>query len=120
MITTLLLEADQDPTAVIGGIVPSLGSNGHAGQGKLLVAEADESDGSLVKFSPSLGVITNLELDHTDHYSSLDELISTLQRFAGGCDRVLANHDCQILQEHFQPTAWWSCLLYTSDAADEL
>ena len=60
LITTLLLEADQDPTAVIGGIVPSLGSNGHAGQGKLLVAEADESDGSLVKFSPSLGVITNL------------------------------------------------------------
>ena len=108
LITTLLLEADQDPTAVIGGIVPSLGSNGHAGQGKLLVAEADESDGSLVKFSPSLGVITNLELDHTDHYSSLDELISTLQRFAGGCDRVLANHDCPILQEHFQPTAWWS------------
>ena len=100
LITTLLLETDQDPTAVIGGIVPSLGSNGYAGQGKLLVAEADESDGSLVKFSPSLGVITNLELDHTDHYSSLDELISTLQRFAGGCDRVLANHDCPILQEH--------------------
>ena len=73
-----------------------------------LVAEADESDGSLVKFSPSLGVITNLELDHTDHYSNLDELISTLQRFAGGCDRVLANHDCPILQEHFRPTSWWS------------
>ena len=60
LITTLLLEADQDPTAVIGGSVPSLGSNGHAGQGKLLVAEADESDGSLVKFSPSLGVILSL------------------------------------------------------------
>ena len=108
LITTLLLEADQDPTAVIGGIVPRLGSNGHAGQGKLLVAEADESDGSLVKFSPSLGLITNLELDHTDHYTSLDDLISTLQRFASGCDRVLANHDCPILQEHFRPTAWWS------------
>ena len=108
LITTLLVQAGEDPTAVIGGIVPCLSSNGHAGQGRLLVAEADESDGSLVKFSPSLGVITNLELDHTDHYNDLDDLIATLQRFAGGCDRLLANHDCPILQEHFQPDAWWS------------
>ena len=82
--TTLLHAAGEDPTTVIGGIVPCLGSNGHCGQGRLLVAEADESDGSLVKFQPSLGVITNLELDHTDHYSGLDDLIATLQRF-GNC-----------------------------------
>ena len=108
LITTLLLQAGEDPTAIIGGIVPCLASNGYSGQGRLLVAEADESDGSLVKFSPSLGVITNLELDHTDHYKGLDELIETLQRFGSGCGRLLANHDCPILQEHFQPTAWWS------------
>ena len=50
LITTLLVKANEDPTAVIGGIVPCLKSNGHAGRGRLLVAEADESDGSLVKF----------------------------------------------------------------------
>ena len=108
LITTLLIEAGEDPTAVIGGVVPCLGSNGHSGQGRLLVAEADESDGSLVKFRPSLGVITNLELDHTDHYDGLDDLISTLQRFGRGCERLIANYDDPILQEHFEPTAWWS------------
>jgi len=108
LITTLLVKADEDPTAVIGGIVPCLKSNGHAGQGRLLVAEADESDGSLVKFEAHLGVLTNLELDHTDHYSDLNDLITTLQRFAGGCDRVLANRDCPILRKHFQPDCWWS------------
>ena len=108
LITTLLVKADEDPTAVIGGIVPCLKSNGHAGQGRLLVAEADESDGSLVKFEAHLGVLTNLELDHTDHYSDLNDLITTLQRFAEGCDRVLANRDCPILRKHFQPDCWWS------------
>ena len=49
-ITTLLAVTEEDPTAVIGGLVPYYKSNGHSGQGRLLVAEADESDGSLVKF----------------------------------------------------------------------
>ena len=106
--TTLLMEAGEDPTAIIGGIVPCLGSNGHAGHGRLLVAEADESDGSLVKFRPQLGLITNLELDHTDHYDGLDDLIRTMRRFADGCDQVLANRDCPILREHVLPDAWWS------------
>ena len=72
------------------------------------MAEADESDGSLVKFRSHLGVITNLELDHTDHYGGLDDLIATMQRFGAGCERLLANRDCPILREHFQPDAWWS------------
>ena len=108
VITTLLEAVGEDPTAVIGGVVPCYGSNGHAGRGRLLVAEADESDGSLVKFSAHLGVITNLELDHTDHYSGLNDLIATLQRFGAGCQRLLANHDDPILREHFNPSAWWS------------
>jgi UDP-N-acetylmuramate--alanine ligase len=72
------------------------------------VAEADESDGSLVKFNATLGVITNLELDHTDHYRDLDDLITTMRRFAAGCGRLLANQDDPILSEHFQADAWWS------------
>lgn len=108
VITTLLAAAGEDPTAVIGGVVPCYGSNGHAGSGRYLVAEADESDGSLVKFQAELGVLTNLELDHTDHYNGLDDLVATLQRFASGCERLLANQDDPILRDHFQATAWWS------------
>ena len=108
MVATLLAATNQDPTAVIGGIVPAFGSNGRSGAGALLVAEADESDGSLVKFPASLGVITNLELDHTDHYPDLDSLISTLQRFAQGCESLLANWDDPVLRQHFHAQAWWS------------
>ena len=108
VITTLLEAVGEDPTAVIGGVVPCYGSNGHAGTGPLLVAEADESDGSLVKFSAQLGVITNLELDHTDHYAGLNDLIATLKQFGAGCQKLLANHDDPILREHFEASAWWS------------
>jgi UDP-N-acetylmuramate--alanine ligase len=108
LIATLLEATDQDPTAVIGGIVPAFGSNGRHGEGDLLVAEADESDGSLVKFRAQLGLLTNIELDHTDHYPDLDALISTLQRFASGSGRLLANRDCPILREHFKADSWWS------------
>ncbi|MGC6482945.1 MAG: UDP-N-acetylmuramate--L-alanine ligase [Synechococcus sp.] len=108
MITTLLAAAGEDPTAIIGGTVPCYGSNGHAGQGRLLVAEADESDGSLVKFAAHLGVITNLELDHTDHYADLNDLIATLKRFGDRCTNLLANHDDPILRGHFEAQAWWS------------
>jgi UDP-N-acetylmuramate--alanine ligase len=108
LIATLLEATGQDPTAVIGGIVPAFDSNGRQGAGRLLVAEADESDGSLVKFRPSLAVLTNIELDHTDHYPDLASLIATLQRFASGSAALLANRDCPVLREHFQADAWWS------------
>ncbi len=116
LIATLLAAVDHDPTAVIGGIVPAFGSNGRHGEGRLLVAEADESDGSLVKFAPHLGVLTNVELDHTDHYPNLEALIDTLQRFASASTRLLANWDDPVLREHFQPHCWWS--IETSTGVD--
>lgn len=108
LVASLLAATGHDPTAVIGGVVPAFGSNGRHGAGRLLVAEADESDGSLVKFRPQLGVLTNVELDHTDHYPDLDALIATLQRFAGGSRRLLANRDCPVLRKHFCADHWWS------------
>jgi UDP-N-acetylmuramate--alanine ligase len=108
LVATLLQATDNDPTAVIGGVVPAFGSNGRHGAGRLLVAEADESDGSLVKFRPRLALLTNVELDHTDHYPDLEALITTLQRFCGGAEALLANGDCPILREHFQASYWWS------------
>jgi UDP-N-acetylmuramate--alanine ligase len=108
LIASLLHATNHDPTAVIGGVVPAFGSNGRNGQGALLVAEADESDGTLVKFQAWLGVITNLELDHTDHYPDLAALIATLQRFGRGCQQLLANRDCPILRGQFEASHWWS------------
>jgi UDP-N-acetylmuramate--alanine ligase len=108
LIASLLHATNHDPTAVIGGVVPAFGSNGRNGHGPLLVAEADESDGTLVKFQAWLGVITNLELDHTDHYPDLGALIATLQRFGRGCQQLLANRDCPILREQFEASHWWS------------
>ncbi len=116
LVATLLEASGNDPTAVIGGIVPAFRSNARAGQGRLLVAEADESDGSLVKFRPSLGLITNLELDHTDHYPNLEALIETLRSFAAGCETVLANRDDPVLRTHFHPSVWWS--IETTEGAD--
>ncbi|TGG85893.1 MAG: UDP-N-acetylmuramate--L-alanine ligase [Aphanocapsa feldmannii 277cV] len=96
-IATLLLALGRDPSAVIGGVVPAFGSNGRSGRGGLLVAEADESDGSLVKFAPALGLITNLDLDHTGHYGSEATLVDTFVEFGRNCEQVLANADCESL-----------------------
>nr|APP88199.1 UDP-N-acetylmuramate--alanine ligase [Paulinella micropora]AQX44966.1 UDP-N-acetylmuramate--alanine ligase [Paulinella micropora] len=108
LITILLSKANYDPTSIIGGILPAVGLNGQSGKGSLLVAEVDESDGSVIKFRAQLGVITNLELDHTDYYSSFHYLILTLQNFANSCKRILANRDCPSLRDYFKADAWWS------------
>ena len=64
----MLTQAGLDPTIVVGGEVNAWQGNARIGQSQYLVAEADESDGSLVKHSPKIGIITNIELDHPDHF----------------------------------------------------
>jgi UDP-N-acetylmuramate--alanine ligase len=81
MVATLLGFAGIDPTIVIGGRLNSLGSNARLGQGKFLVAEADESDGSFLKLSPTIAVVTNIDADHLDFYSGIDEIKDTFVEF---------------------------------------
>ena len=81
MIATVLSHAGLDPTAVIGGRLDLLGSNAKLGQGKFLVAEADESDGSFLKLSPTIAVVTNIDLDHLDYYHDLEEIKATFVDF---------------------------------------
>jgi UDP-N-acetylmuramate--alanine ligase len=81
LVATVLHAAGLDPTAVIGGKLPSLGSNARLGQGEYLVAEADESDGSFMKLSPTVAVVTNIDPEHLDHYGSLDALKRTFVDF---------------------------------------
>jgi len=74
MIATVLAHGGLDPTAVIGGKLNIFGSNAKLGQGELLVAEADESDGSFLKLSPTMAVVTNIDPEHLDHYRDLEEI----------------------------------------------
>ena len=108
IIATLLQLTNQDPTAVIGGLVPSFKSNGRSGQGEFLIAEADESDGTIQKLQGQIGIITNLELDHTNYYANLESLINTMQKFGKNCTQLVLNKDCKILKAHFKDAIWWS------------
>lgn len=71
LIATILGHGHLDPTVVIGGRLNSIESNAKLGQGEFLVAEADESDGSFLKLSPTIAVITTIDLEHVDHYPSI-------------------------------------------------
>ena len=82
MIATVLVGGGLDPTAVIGGRLNAFGSNAKLGQGEFLVAEADESDGSFLKLSPTIAVITNIDREHMDHYADMDEIRSAFTDFA--------------------------------------
>jgi len=74
MVAQILSGSNLDPTIVIGGRLEILGSNAKMGKGDLLVAEADESDGSFLHLSPTIAVVTNIDAEHLDHYGSLDRL----------------------------------------------
>ncbi|MDY7033470.1 MAG: UDP-N-acetylmuramate--L-alanine ligase [Thermodesulfobacteriota bacterium] len=74
MIATVLSHGDMDPTVIIGGRLNSLGTNAKLGQGEFLVAEADESDGSFLKLSPTIAVVTNIDQEHMDHYKDMEEV----------------------------------------------
>ena len=81
MIATVLAQGGLDPTAVIGGKLNIFGSNAKLGQGELLVAEADESDGSFLKLSPTIAVVTNIDPEHLDHYQNLVEIQNAFLEF---------------------------------------
>jgi len=81
MIATVLAHGGLDPTAVIGGKLNIFGSNAKLGQGELLVAEADESDGSFLKLSPTIAVVTNIDPEHLDHYRDLEEIQKAFLEF---------------------------------------
>jgi len=108
MIGYLMLKAGLDPTIVVGGEVNAWEGNARLGQGPYLVAEADESDGSLVKLSAAIGVVTNIELDHPDHYATLDEVVATFKTFARRCHTLVGCIDCATVRRDLQPDVSYS------------
>jgi UDP-N-acetylmuramate--alanine ligase len=81
MVATVLVHGGFDPTVVIGGRLNAFGSNAKLGKGDFLVAEADESDGSFLKLSPTIAVVTNIDREHLDHYADLAEIQSAFVDF---------------------------------------
>jgi UDP-N-acetylmuramate--alanine ligase len=81
MVATVLARGGLDPTMVIGGRLRSLGSNARLGRGDFLVAEADESDGSFLKLSPTIAVVTTIDEEHLDYYRDLEHIKETFLQF---------------------------------------
>ena len=100
--------ANSTPTVVIGGKLKSIGVNALLGRGKYIVAEADESDGSFLKFSPTIAVVTNIDREHLDFYPDIEAIKSAFQNFL---DRIpfyglavicLDNEHVQAILPHIQ------------------
>jgi len=85
IIASVLEKGGLDPTVVIGGKLKSIGSNALLGHGDFIVAEADESDGSFLKMSPTIAVVTNIDREHLDFYKDLDDIKNAFLNFI---DRV--------------------------------
>jgi UDP-N-acetylmuramate--alanine ligase len=82
MVASILTSGHLDPTVVIGGRLDIWGgSNAKLGQGDILVAEADESDGSFLALSPAIAVVTNIDHEHMDHYGEMEIIRETFVRF---------------------------------------
>jgi UDP-N-acetylmuramate--alanine ligase len=81
MVAHLLAAAGLDPTAVVGGRLNNFGSNAKLGRGELMVVEADESDGSFLRLSPTVAVVTNIDPEHLDHYGDFERLRAAFAEF---------------------------------------
>jgi UDP-N-acetylmuramate--alanine ligase len=82
MVAAVLARGGLDPTIVVGGRLHALGTNARLGHGQFLVAEADESDGSFLRLSPAVVVITNVDREHLDHYAGLEAIRQAFVYFA--------------------------------------
>ncbi|HET6152476.1 MAG TPA: UDP-N-acetylmuramate--L-alanine ligase [Marmoricola sp.] len=86
MLTVALQHCGADPSFAIGGDLNESGSNAHDGTGTLFVAEADESDGAFLVYSPEVALVTNVEADHLDNYGTEEAYRAAFTEFLGRID----------------------------------
>lgn len=101
MVGAVLTEAGMDPTLVVGGLVKTLNTNSVLGSGDIIIVEADEYDRSFLALSPTLSIITNIELEHTDCYKDLEDIQNAFIQFANSTPfygRVIACIDSSGVQ----------------------
>ncbi len=121
LVAGVLAAGELDPTVIVGGVVKTMGSNAVLGKGEHLVAEADESDGTFLHLTPTIAVVTNIDLEHVDFYPDLGALRDAFRRFVqqvpfyGTCVlcvddpevRALAPHiDRRVVTYGLSPEAW--------------
>ncbi|MCT1551501.1 UDP-N-acetylmuramate--L-alanine ligase [Brevibacterium casei] len=124
--TTVALQAcGLDPSFVIGGVLSTTGTNAHLGTGDVFVAEADESDGSFLLYEPAIGILTNVEADHLDHYGTAENVRQAFIDFCDGIGRrggtVIACADdpgSRDVAEHARETGTTVLLYGTAEDAD--
>lgn len=103
LVGAVLQTGGLDPTIIVGGVVKSLGTNSRLGSGDVLVAEADESDGSFLQLIPNVVVVTNIDREHIDHYQSFQKLTRAFLDFTnrvpfyGACVLCLDDSNVQAM-----------------------
>ncbi len=104
MLAVMAVEAETDPSYIIGGDVHQLGSGARAGTGEWFIVEADESDGTFLELGHEIGVVTNVEPDHLEHHGGEDELRDAFRRFAGqGRESIVCADDPGAAALAFEP-----------------
>ena len=81
LISHILIEANMDPTVIIGGHLKNISTNARLGSGTFLIAEADESDRSFLQLQATLAIVTNIDLEHLETYADLDDIKNTFKQF---------------------------------------
>lgn len=100
MLTQILVMADYDPTAVIGGRLPLIGSNGLAGSSEYMVCEACEFVDTFLKLSPDVAVLLNIDNDHLDYFKTMENLTASFHKFVGmaGKAAIVNGDDSRVME----------------------
>ncbi len=107
-LSTILELSTHNSSSITGGVIPLYKSNCHLENTKYLVAEVDESDGTINKYKSDIGIINNIDFDHCDHFSNLSEVISSFKSFARNSKKILLNFDCETSKINFYSNFQWS------------
>jgi len=107
-LSTLLELCTRNSSSITGGIIPIYKSNAHIEDTKFLVTEIDESDGTISQYNPNIGIINNIDYDHCDHFSNINEVLTAFKIFASNSNELLINYDCEITRKNFASNNQWS------------
>ena len=95
-LTQVLVMANADPTAVIGGRLPLINANGIAGKSEFMVCESCEFVDTFLQLSPDMAVLLNIDNDHLDYFKTMDNLVASFKKFVGLSKVVIVNGDDEL------------------------
>ncbi len=107
-LSTILELCTHNSSSITGGIIPIYESNAYIKNTKFLVTEVDESDGTINNYISNIGIINNIDFDHCDHFSDINEVLSSFKKFSSNSKKLLINNDCEITRQNFTSSNQWS------------